>query len=137
MRVCLLYLGAALLSAQANANPSQFDLKCTGIEKLYNDGNTPDRPFTRTFHIDLIRGEYCVDACTSMQRIGTVDTLQIVLADENNHAGPLSSYVRKEKVDRRTGAYEWALLDVKRLQHGTAKGTCEAATFTPFPTTKF
>jgi hypothetical protein len=137
MRVCLLFLGAALLSAQANANPSQFDLKCTGIEKLYDGGPSPDRPFTRTFHIDLSRGEYCVDACSSMQRVKSVDSLQIVFADDNNHGGPMSMYVKKEKVDRRNGAYELALLDAKVFKHGTAKGKCEPAPFTPFPTTKF
>jgi hypothetical protein len=137
MRIFVALALCATAASGAVANPSQFDLKCSGTQKLYNNGPKGEVPFSRTFHIDLDRGEYCVDDCRLMLRVQSVDSLKITFSDEARRGGTFSSYGRKEHVNRQTGRYELMLADSGRYRIESATGTCEPAPFTPFPATKF
>ncbi len=119
------------------AQPSQFDLKCAGTGSSYDNGRKFEGPMTRVLHVDLESKQYCVDACETVLRIALVDPVRIRFMALDNNGGALDMFKGNEAVDRRTGAYEMAMLDAANLRHMSMKGTCEPAPFTPFPKTKF
>lgn len=124
-----LFLGLATFAA---AEPSmQFDLKCGGTAKT--ESQKSDSPFQRTIHVDLHTGQYCNDECSAVRKIASVDPVKI--AFEWGEASAMS--MNRVTVDRRTGDYLIAQLNVEPNRWIVGKATCSPAPFTPFPATRF
>jgi hypothetical protein len=125
---------AALPAAQSD----QFDLNCTGSADGYAKGKKySGQPFKQTIHVDLLRGEYCIDECNSVSKINDVNSLQITFADAAFDDGKYSKMKDFLQVDRTTGESTVAYFNSGKLEYMAAKATCVPAPFTPFPRTKF
>jgi hypothetical protein len=109
----------------------QFDLHCTGAAK--SETQKVDGPFQRTIHVDLVRGQYCNDECSSVHRIASADPLKIAFEWD-----PVSAYhMNRVTVNRRTGEY---LIAQSNFEGGTwivGHANCSPAPFTAFPATRF
>jgi hypothetical protein len=122
---------AGFASSAAADQKMQFDLKCSGMAKT--ETQKVDGPFQRTIHVDLLSGQYCNDECSSVRRIASVDPLKITF--EWGEASAMT--MNRVTVDRRTGEYLIAQLNVQPNQWIVGHATCAPAPFTPFPPTRF
>lgn len=135
MFVAILSMWSASASAQS---PQQFDLVCEGTMSEYKDGaKSSDAPFRQVLHIDLLKGEFCAEDCTRIERLAKVDSLVITLADVKRDGGPSDTYRDLRSIDRTNGKYTIGYMNPGKLEWQTAEATCVPKPFTPFPATKF
>lgn len=127
--MAFMLLGMA--TSAAAEQKMQFDLKCSGTAKT--ETQAVDGPFQRTIHVDLSSGQYCNDECSSVRRVASVDPLRITFESSE----PSVFSMNRVTVDRRTGAYVVAELNVEPNKCIVGHASCSPAPFTPFPTTKF
>lgn len=131
MRLLVACILVGLASSAVAEQKMQFDLKCSGTAKT--EAQPVDGPFQRIIHVDLVSGHYCNDECTSVRWIASVDPLRI--AFEWGEASAMA--MNRVTVDRRTGAYSIAQLNVEPNKWIVGRATCSPAPFTPFPVTSF
>lgn len=117
-----LVIALALIATPAAA-AERFDLVCKGKK------NTVEH-----YRIDLDRGEWCSDKCEMIQKISSVTSGLIVLAEHQpGYPGDRTSYNR---INRVTGEWEWFHRDPRFVETQDIKGSCEVAPFSGFPDAK-
>jgi hypothetical protein len=131
MRLVSVIAFLGLANAPAAEQNMQFDLTCSGTAKT--ETQRSDAPFKRTIHVDLASGHYCNDECDSVRSIAAVDPLRIAF----EWSEPSALTMNRVTVDRRTGAYLIAQLNVEPGKWIVGRASCSPAPFTPFPATRF
>jgi hypothetical protein len=132
-----LFLLAVFVPSAAIATPTKFDLECTGQQKVYRAPKIVTESFKATYHIDLDKSEYCVDACSQISKLQDVDSLQITLVDFDRGRGTLTPIRDKRVLDRRNGNLSINYLNGATLESLEVSATCRPLSFTPFPETQF
>ena len=104
-----------------------FNLVCTGVV------SGPKAPFTTTLSIDTEAKLWCQQPCKAVHRIAGRRDSEIVLeAVTTSKAGVVTT--RQITVSQETGLYSEIATTAGKAR--IARGTCETATFTPFPKKK-
>jgi hypothetical protein len=126
-------------SEAAAPSGEQFDLLCAMSwqdREIWADKGYPESKWSNTnerFRIDLRTRHYCSGDCTEISALQSVTPSELVLHRSSNPSGGYS------KINRLNGAIEIYMHAVvpglESSRRGT--GTCQKATFTPFPTARF
>ena len=124
---------ALLFVASPAFAADQFDLVCTGKERVRVDGGW--KPVTVRYRVDLSKKVFCAFECRSLQSISAVDAARITFQASDEAAAPDSGFV-EHYVDRTTGAWK-NYANTGRDLLVDDEGKCEAAPFSGFPAAKF
>lgn len=118
------FLALFLISTSAAAEPAvQFDLTCTA-EKA-----------SERYRVDLARGEWCFGKCDFVQKIASVTSGLLILAEhEPTFPGDSTS---RNRINRVSGEWDWYHHNPKWSSTMDHKGKCEAAPFSGMPAAKF
>lgn len=119
-----LVLGLALVSVPAvAAEQQQFDLICTA------------KKASERYRIDLDRGEWCANKCDFVQKIASVTTGMLILAEhEPTFRGDSTS---RNRINRASGQWEWYHSDPRYSSVMDHNGTCRPAPYSGMPAAKF
>ncbi|WP_066798603.1 hypothetical protein [Sphingomonas soli] len=116
---------------------SAFNLLCTGTTYLHNPADPYSAPETyqtsETYRIDLKKGRWCLDRCTSTIAIAKIEPTVITLQDIATPIFDVQAY--SVTIDRETG-----LLLAKLVVRGIESRSvlqCELRPFTGFPAIRF
>lgn len=122
----------AALTAQAR--PQQFDLRCEGTLQEALDGDI--KPHTWSVRIDLANNQWCWNSCERTFSIADVKPERIELVNEREDGRFRGLHT--VTVDRRTGQFEQVSIQSRPVAWcRKVAGTCQPATFSGFPATRF
>jgi hypothetical protein len=122
----LLIALAAVVAADAHADPARFDLICEGQAGHFSgpgDAFVPSEPWSRRYAVDLSAGAFCVSGCGMIVALSAVDAGRIAFFSHGRES---------EEVNRIDGSMEFV-----NDEGMVIKATCKVAPFTPFPKTMF
>lgn len=127
---------ALVLAAVALAAPAgkPFNLECRGSTEVVQLGGVTTSSYTRTLRVDLAAGQWCADACKTVEPIAKAEPQRLTFR-ETAVDTPRRYWRESESVDRVTGAHSsMAGNNPKGPLPRTAfsKGQCEVRPFTGF-----
>lgn len=120
MRWVIIALG--LLASPAIA-ADQFDLVCTAKKD------------SERYRVDLAKGEWCFGECKMVQKIASVTTGLIVLAEHEPTDGDKTWSFNR--INRFTGEWSWYHSNPRSISVMDISGHCVPAEFSGMPAQKF
>jgi hypothetical protein len=116
---------------------SAFNLLCTGTTYVRDPGDPYSAPETyqtsETYRIDLKKGRWCLDRCSSTIAIAKIEPTTITLQDITTPIFNVQAYT--VTIDRETGQL-FSKLVVRGMESRSVL-QCELRPFTGFPAIRF
>lgn len=138
VRTAALACVASLLCAAPALAADQFDLVCTGKQRLDFPGRWA--PFSKTYRIDLAGNRWCMEACKAPQPIFSASATKLQLVKPADSGSSEDGSARTHEIDRTTGEMVDFTMTGPRAALSLwfeTRGTCEPRPFSGMPTAKF
>lgn len=127
MQLALLAIAAL---GYAEADTTQFDLICGGVEAASSGSQWLPKSFAEHIRVDLQRGVFCSDACTGLRRLHRTTATEYALVDASDGGRHWEKkVVARPSSKGEVTSYQWRYggLNIER------SGVCVKAQFSGFP----
>ena len=136
-RLAWIALGLLAMGSPSLADgTTQFDLTCHGI--LQDIFEKTSRDYTFTVRVDLDQMEYCIDECSAIDRIYSVEPSELIFQPEGADPGNEFLVFRTDgKFYLKSMRNESTDPEMPKMKALSIDGTCVKAPFTPLPKLAF